>query len=185
VTTIRPIHYAGPAAERLAEFASPPATETIPAISLAQPWASWVALGWKTIETRCHNGFAGLVGRRLAICASKTWDREALDVADVFMSAEQVYAHGRMTAAGLYPKGEIVAVARMLRLQPCTHVELARSALCWYEGGVGYVLGDVSPLPVGLRVAGSLGIFYIDLPAIWVRQLPLPLLVDKNAELPA
>jgi len=149
--------------------------ETIPAISIAQPWASWIALGWKSIETRSHGNFAGLVGKRIAIHASKTWDRESLDVADVFMTPEQIQAHGRLTAAKWYPQGELVAVARVLRMQPCNHVALGRAALCWYEGGVGYVLGDVSPLPRGIRVSGLQGIFYVDLPTIWAEQLPLPL----------
>ena len=42
----------------------------IPCISLWQPWASLIALGWKTVETRGHNRFACLAGRRIAIPAA-------------------------------------------------------------------------------------------------------------------
>jgi hypothetical protein len=50
-------------------------------ISLWQPWAQWVALGWKTIETRSHNRFASLVGQRIAIHAAQKWDHHAWDIA--------------------------------------------------------------------------------------------------------
>lgn len=29
----------------------------LPAITLYQPWATWIMRGWKTIETRTHNRF--------------------------------------------------------------------------------------------------------------------------------
>lgn len=40
------------------------------AITLWQPWASFVFMGWKTIETRLHSRFKGLVGQRIAIHAA-------------------------------------------------------------------------------------------------------------------
>ena len=44
------------------------------AISLWQPHATWIALGWKTIETRTHERFKNLVGERIAIQAAKRAD---------------------------------------------------------------------------------------------------------------
>ena len=44
------------------------------AITLHQPWASWVAWGWKTVETRTHDRFRCLEGQRIAIHASLRWD---------------------------------------------------------------------------------------------------------------
>jgi predicted transcriptional regulator len=38
-------------------------------ITLWQPWASFIALGWKTIETRTHDRFKNLVCERIAIHA--------------------------------------------------------------------------------------------------------------------
>lgn len=43
-------------------------------ISLWQPHATWIALKWKTIETRDHDRFACLRGRRVAIHAAKKFD---------------------------------------------------------------------------------------------------------------
>lgn len=41
------------------------------AISLHQPWATFIAMKWKTIETRTHARFKSLVGQRIAIHAAK------------------------------------------------------------------------------------------------------------------
>ena len=45
------------------------------AISLWQPWATFVTMKWKTIETRTHQWFNGLVGQRIAIHAAMNIDR--------------------------------------------------------------------------------------------------------------
>lgn len=47
-------------------------------ITLWQPWATLVILGWKTIETRLHPRFAGLVGETIGIHAGLKWDEDAL-----------------------------------------------------------------------------------------------------------
>lgn len=48
---------------------------TYPAISIHQPWASFIAHGIKRTEGRTHGRFASLVGQRVAIHATKTWDK--------------------------------------------------------------------------------------------------------------
>ena len=44
------------------------------AISLYQPQATWVALKWKTIETRTHHRFKSLEGKRIVIHATQKTD---------------------------------------------------------------------------------------------------------------
>lgn len=58
---------------------SPPASSLteVPCISLWRPWALWVRAGWKTIETRLHDRFKGLEGKRIAIHAALMWDDHA------------------------------------------------------------------------------------------------------------
>lgn len=51
------------------------------AISLWQPWAQWVSIGWKLIETRDHDRFKGLVNQRIAIHSAKKWDNNAFRIA--------------------------------------------------------------------------------------------------------
>jgi hypothetical protein len=63
----------------------------MPCISLWQPWASWVDLGYKKIETRTHNKFKGLMGKRIAIHAAKKWDKTALYAPNSLLSHEHFY----------------------------------------------------------------------------------------------
>lgn len=79
---------------------------TYPIISLWQPWAQWVALGWKTIETRTHHKFAGLAGKRIAIHAALKWDKSAIEAARPYLSNEQLAAH-----LGAYTGAEPVMMA--------------------------------------------------------------------------
>lgn len=44
------------------------------AISLWRPWDLFVLIGWKTIETRTHERFKGLVGTTIAIHSAKKID---------------------------------------------------------------------------------------------------------------
>jgi hypothetical protein len=50
-------------------------------ITLWQPWASFIAWGWKTIETRTHDRFKGLIGERIGIHAGLKWDKDWKELA--------------------------------------------------------------------------------------------------------
>jgi len=50
--------------------------EWMKAISVWQPWAQFIVLGWKTIETRTHDRFKSLVGQRIFIHAAGKIDNE-------------------------------------------------------------------------------------------------------------
>src|SRR5689334_13020773 len=50
-----------------------------PVITLYQPWATWIMRGWKTIETRTHNKFSRLEGKRILIHAGLTTDADAIN----------------------------------------------------------------------------------------------------------
>ncbi len=58
-------------------------------ITLWQPWASFIALGWKTIETRTHNKFKVLVGHTIGIHASNTWDKDWNELAGPYLTQMQ------------------------------------------------------------------------------------------------
>jgi len=49
------------------------------AISLWQPWASWIMAGLKTIETRIHTRFECLAGETIVIHAAKRYDKHAFE----------------------------------------------------------------------------------------------------------
>lgn len=65
-------------------------------ITLWQPWAQWVMLGWKEIETRTHPRFQGLARERIGIHAALKWDSSAIEAARSFLSEEQITATRRM-----------------------------------------------------------------------------------------
>jgi hypothetical protein len=54
-------------------------------ISLHKPWCYFVALGWKTIETRTHQRFKSLVGQHIGIHAAAHWDKNWKSLAGAFM----------------------------------------------------------------------------------------------------
>ena len=54
----------------------PPDADPMYAITLHQPWASLIALGLKTVETRSWPAPARLVGQRIAVHAGKRLVRQ-------------------------------------------------------------------------------------------------------------
>lgn len=52
--------------------------EIYPAITLYQPWASWIMRGWKTIETRTHSRFKCLKGKTIIIHAGQKTDKSTI-----------------------------------------------------------------------------------------------------------
>lgn len=75
----------------------------LPCISMWQPWASWVAWGWKTIETRTHLRFRSLVGQRIGIHAAQRFDDRARHVANHYLSDGQARSAGRSDPAANSP----------------------------------------------------------------------------------
>jgi len=68
-------------------MSGPALPAALPAITLWQPWATWIALRWKTIETRPHPHLARLAGFRVALHAGKRLHREAFSIAKAYHGA--------------------------------------------------------------------------------------------------
>jgi hypothetical protein len=62
------------------------------AITLWQPWAQWVAEGFKMIETRTHDRFKNQAGKRIAIHAALKIDDKALQLAEKWATKEALSA---------------------------------------------------------------------------------------------
>jgi len=140
------------------------------AITLWQPWASLIAHGFKTIETRRHNHFACLVGQRIAIHAGKSFDPSFAETAapylyrrgrDVLKEAEAlVYARDPLALKADLPRGAVVCTAL---------VDSARklggglvdngSALCYTVGLYGLILTDIERLDPPVPARGKQGIW--------------------------
>jgi ASCH domain. len=80
------------------------------AISLYQPWASWIAEGIKTVETRTHDRFRSLVGQRIAIHAGLKTDPIAWLTARLFLTNQKREAAFKIWT-GNFPTGAIVCTA--------------------------------------------------------------------------
>lgn len=106
----------------------------INAISVKEPWASRIAYGGKTIETRTWRAPRRAVGEWLLICASAR-------------PKSQV-------------SGNAVAVARLAECRP-GHDEDSQAAQCSCFGLWAWVLEDVRVF-VPFPVKGRLGIFEVD-----------------------
>ena len=102
----------------------------IKALSLRQPWASMVADGRKTIETRTwRTNYRGL----LAIHAS------ARPYADL-------------------PTGGIIAVATLYDCRPMEAADEGAACIALYEGAYAWLLADVQPVEL-IPCKGMLGLW--------------------------
>jgi len=137
----------------------------LPVISLWQPWATWIAWGWKTIETRGHDRFRRLAGMRLAIHAAQHFDHDAMAVAWPYLAeiADGPVAQRVAYPPSYYPKGVIVCTAAVENLGWLSPAD-SRAALCQCNSSrFGLWLGQVQQTPP-IKIRGRQGIFYADVP---------------------
>lgn len=113
------------------------------AISLWQPWASAIAAGSKTYETRSWRFPKAYAGQFVAIHASRRWQREEREFAAEFKG------HGiGLGYEGQPPLGALVAVGRLVECLPTEALygpDAANPAIpdrrAWEE----YMLGNHGP----------------------------------------
>ena len=127
------------------------------AISLWQPWASAIALGHKSIETR---GWATRHRGPIAIHAAKRWTADERETAAVLDE--------RNGLVGLKdaPRGCIVAVAEIASVRPSEHLiegidEIEEMLGNYGPGRFGWMLENVRPLHDPLPFKGKQGLFEV------------------------
>ena len=129
------------------------------AISLHQPYASFIAMRWKTIETRDHDRFKGLVGHPIAIHAAMKIDRTlnltgslALNI----LRARRVPLwQGRVVCTAVVAAGRWSHELTTLD----QYKSWNRWAMCDVNGKYCLFLEDIQPLVGTVRVRGRQGIF--------------------------
>ena len=128
------------------------------AITLWQPWATLIAHGFKTIETRTHNHFACLKGQRIAIHAGKTWDG-----AGDMTAARALFQRGRAVLNATkdlpMPHGVVVCTAFVQDARPLKGDADSDAALCHADGLYGLILTDIEPLDPPVPARGHQGIW--------------------------
>ena len=131
------------------------------AITLHQPWATWIAWGWKTIETRTHRRFKSLVGERIAIHAGKTWDGNAGTAARPYLV---VYKPNPGEVSPYHRRGWILCTAMVTEHRALDRDD-SKAALvnCGRLLGLrfGLFLSDVRPLADPIPCIGHQGIWTV------------------------
>ncbi len=130
----------------------PSEANTYPAITLHQPWATLIAEGIKTVETRTHNRFKCLEGREIAIHAGKTWD--ATGAHDVNMRG---YVQGLLRPGG-HVFGAVLCRAKVTMAGPLKP-DMERAACCPTEGLFGLTLQVTEVYDPPIPATGRQGIW--------------------------
>jgi hypothetical protein len=147
---------------------------------MTQPWATLVALGENTIETR---SWSTRYRGALAIHTARAFPADARALCDED-PYRRVLHRGGYASADELPRGTVIALARLDDVIAFTRTSLrdtrARSAqglLPEHEadfgdfspGRFGFVLSHVEPLSTPVPVKGMLGLW--DVPAVLERKL--------------
>lgn len=129
-------------------------------ITVRPPWAFWIADHLKTVETRRHDHFRGLVGERIAIHCGQRFDYAALGMAMPHRAFSSLIDSMMFRGAESY--GRIVCTATVQ-----AHILLgtrdSKPALCDAAGLYGLVLKDVRFVKDQRKLKGQLGIWEVDL----------------------
>lgn len=135
--------------------------EETPIITMWRPWANWVALGWKSIESRTHRKLASLAGRRIGILAGAKWDDEALVLARPYLD------DWKLEETGLWKRKveSMVLCTAFVRAHRRLVPDDEREALieCTTER-FGLILEDVEILSPFVEMKGAQAIRYAVLP---------------------
>ncbi len=131
----------------------------LPAITLYQPWATWIMRGWKTIETRIHNRFACLKDQIILIHAGKRTDDSDAVIRNPYLTREQL----------LYKPEEVINGCILGRAFVYDFDSLSdgwsKDALidCGNTLRYGLYLKDITTFDTPIPVNGEMGIWYFDL----------------------
>jgi len=132
-------------------------SNVFPAITLNQPWASWIIRGWKTIETRTHTKFKCLVGHRVLIHAGLKTDSKALY--NPYLTFEQIRQNPDEMV-----NGYIIGSAYVNGFMELNENHSKNSLIdCKNVKRYGLFLKDVEKFKNPISVPGELGVWYYDL----------------------
>jgi hypothetical protein len=131
----------------------------LPAITLYQPWATWIMREWKLIETRTHNKFQSLKGDTILIHAGQTTDASDYAVKNPYLTREQI-----LQDPDEIINGHILGTAFVYDFSKLNDSH-SRHALidCGSVHRYGLFLENVKRFDTPIPVVGSIGIWYFDL----------------------
>ena len=138
------------------------------AITLRQPWAMFVSMGWKTIETRFHQRFQCLKGQRIVIHSGKKFDISGFRY-DYCPSKMRRFLQNYdiKNFAGRWYGGKIVCTAMVTDARWAPNVDFQereqwnRKAICDVAGKFCLFLDDIRQIVNRIKVQGRQGIFNV------------------------
>lgn len=139
---------------------------TIPAITLWQPWATWIAAGLKTIETRRHDRFYRLAGHRIAIHAGKHFDNWSLRIASGYRGKMFCVWQELWPDLKADPLGCVVCTAMVKEARWLTGADSPAALYPCGPNRFGLVLGNIRVLPEPLPWCGGRGIWQLPIDAL-------------------
>lgn len=146
----------------------------LPCISVAQPFATALVLGKKTIELRSWGTrYRGI----MALHAGKRWygERENGKRDAVEMALHTARRLHLPLPLATYPLGTIVGIVRLVRCTTFTPegYEQLRSQHCstasWTPNEYGWQFADVQALPAPVSYRGQLGLFGVEIALLGIE----------------
>lgn len=129
-----------------------------PAITLYQPWATWVIDGWKTIETRTHNRFGCLLNKTILIHAGQQTDLNAWDN-NPYLTQAQLQERRLVR-----PNGYILGIALVKSFGKLSAIHSHKALIdCENTERFGLYLTDVEKFKTPIPCKGGMGIWYYNL----------------------
>jgi len=138
----------------------------VKAISLWQPHATWIAMKWKTIETRTHARFARLKGHRIAIHAAQKQDHSfgimpfwKSPQVGVYLMNLEIWidrCRGHIVCTALVEKALWTPNVDFIEREEWEH-----KACCDIRDKYLLVLEDIKPLEKPIPFRGKQGIFNV------------------------
>lgn len=133
----------------------------LPAITLYQPWATWIMRGWKTIETRTHDKFKSLVGKNILIHAGATTDGSDLTTKNPYLTKHQIIFNPDEVV-----NGAILGTAFVAKFKRLTGESSCAALIdCDNTTRFGLFLEFVQKFKEPIPCKGEMGIWYYDLDA--------------------
>ncbi len=136
------------------------------AISLWRPWDLFVLMGWKTIETRTHERFKGLVGTTIAIHSAKKIDPHWRAATAAYLAQQGAEHAERWILKG----GHVHGIVEVLGHDPLDRTHSHRAMIeCAGGERFGLFLDHARLLENPIQVRGRQGIFNVTISEAAVR----------------
>ena len=135
------------------------------AISLWEPWATFIMMKQKTIETRTHNRFKSLVVKRIAICSALNFDKSG--IWKEYLPPDSPLRICNLLSLTTVTKGTIMCTATVSAARWAPNVDFVereewnRKAMCEVGGKFCLFLDDIKPLMSSISIRGRQGIFEV------------------------